>query len=142
MFKHYFNDSQFTIPTQRVYNYLKDNTQSFDKTYEELKELNKELNNKFKDILRPFNIDDRQFTDILNYRVIPSSKTNRHMCEKPVDLLTDLILISSRCGDLVLDTFAGSGSTYEACIKTNRLFYGCELDIKWFNSVNDRIKSI
>lgn len=35
----------------------------------------------------------------------------KHPCEKPLDLIRHIIEASSRPGDVVLDTFVGSGST-------------------------------
>lgn len=51
-----------------------------------------------------------------------------HSCEKPVDLLSFIIEKSTVEGDMVIDPFAGSGSTLVACKKTNRAYWGCELD--------------
>jgi DNA modification methylase len=44
-----------------------------------------------------------------------------------------MILHSSREGDLVLDPFAGSGSTCKACAELNRNCIGIELDERWIN---------
>ena len=140
MFTHYFSDSQFTIPTRIVYEYLQEKTGFFTKTYDELKKLNAELNAELKTILRPFNIEDRQYTDVLFYDVIPSSKENRHMCEKPVQMLSDLILTSSRENETILDCFAGSGAVAEAALKNKRKFIGCELDKMWYDRIKDRLK--
>lgn len=52
----------------------------------------------------------------------------RHPTEKPVPLLRELIESSSRAGDLVLDPFAGSGSTAVAAILAGRRATICELD--------------
>jgi site-specific DNA-methyltransferase (adenine-specific) len=46
--------------------------------------------------------------------------------EKPVDLLEQLILLSSNPGELVIDPFCGSGSTLEAAAKHERLYKGCD----------------
>lgn len=61
-----------------------------------------------------------------NNRVSRSSRT--HAAEKPVGLLTDLILCSTIVGDMVLDPTCGSGSTMEAARTTRRRAIGIELD--------------
>lgn len=51
-----------------------------------------------------------------------------HPTMKPVKLLGKLIHNSSGKGDLVLDSFGGSGSTMVACEKSGRTAYSMELD--------------
>lgn len=66
-------------------------------------------------------------SDLLVAKSVPVAD-RRHPAQKPLDLLEKLILKSSQPGDLVLDCFAGSGSTGEACIRTSRNFLGFELN--------------
>ena len=62
-------------------------------------------------------------------RFVPKPKKNRlHPTMKPVALVERAIRNSSRRGDLVLDAFAGSGSTLIACEKTARRAAMMELD--------------
>jgi DNA modification methylase len=51
----------------------------------------------------------------------------KHPCEKPIALLEHIIKTSSMAGDVVLDSFTGSGSTAIACLNTGRQFIGCEM---------------
>jgi DNA methylase len=51
-----------------------------------------------------------------------------HPTVKPVRLLADAILDASKRGDVVLDSFIGSGSTLIACEEIGRRCYGVELD--------------
>jgi len=51
-----------------------------------------------------------------------------HPTQKPVALLEELIKTYSNEGDVVLDNVAGSGTTGEACILTNRQFILIEGD--------------
>ena len=51
-----------------------------------------------------------------------------HPTVKPVRLVADAILDCSRRGDLVLDGFAGSGTTLLAAERTGRVGYGLEID--------------
>jgi DNA modification methylase len=51
-----------------------------------------------------------------------------HPTVKPVALVADAILDSSAPGNLVLDSFLGSGSTLMAAQRTGRICYGIEID--------------
>jgi site-specific DNA-methyltransferase (adenine-specific) len=56
---------------------------------------------------------------------------NYHPTVKPLKLMSYLITMGSREGDLVLDPFCGSGTTLEAANLLKRRFIGCELDPMW-----------
>ncbi len=51
-----------------------------------------------------------------------------HPTVKPLELVSDAILDCSDRGQIVLDAFAGSGTTLLAAAKTGRIGYGIELD--------------
>ena len=63
-----------------------------------------------------------------------------HSCEKPVKLLEELITESSDEGDIVLDSFTGTGSLPLAAINTNRNYIGFELDKQYCDIANERIR--
>jgi site-specific DNA-methyltransferase (adenine-specific) len=59
-----------------------------------------------------------------------SEKTfGKHPTQKPVALVERCILASTSRGDLVLDPFAGSGTTAVAALKLGRQFLGVDLDL-------------
>lgn len=64
-----------------------------------------------------------QFDNIIGHK--------RHPTEKPIALLKFYIANSTNEGDIVLDPFAGSGSTMEAAIELKRNFVGFEIDPKY-----------
>lgn len=68
-------------------------------------------------------------------------KEKKHPSQKPVDLILELIELSTQENDTILDCFMGSGSTGVACINTNRNFIGIELDEKYFNIAKERIEN-
>ena len=80
-------------------------------------------------------------SNILTYRRISPQKM-LHSCEKPVPLLTDLILELTDENNIILDCFIGSGSTGIACLNSNRNFIGIELDEHYFNIAKDRLENI
>jgi len=61
-----------------------------------------------------------------------------HPTEKPVALPTRAIKNSSKRGDIVLDLFAGSGSTLIAADKLDRIAYLMELDPKYCDVIRKR----
>ncbi len=63
-----------------------------------------------------------------------------HPTQKPLLLFVDLIKKHSNPGDLVLDTFAGSGTTGDAAIQTDRKYIVGERDKKYFDILEQRLK--
>lgn len=64
-----------------------------------------------------------------------------HPTQKPVQLMETLIKLVTNEGDVVLDSFVGSGSTPIACINTDRRFIGYEIDEGYFGLAKERIES-
>ena len=79
-----------------------------------------------------YNLTD--FSDVQTSSHINHNKLN-HPHQKPLDLLKKIILHSSKEGDLILDPFAGSGSTCKACNELNRNWIGIELDERWIDTI-------
>lgn len=57
--------------------------------------------------------------------------TNRRTGRKPVALVIDILKDCSARGDIVLDPFAGSGTTMIAAERTGRCAYLIEHDPRW-----------
>ncbi len=55
----------------------------------------------------------------------------RHPTEKPIELLKFYIQNSTKQGDIVLDPFAGCGSTKDAAMELGRNFVGFEIDPRY-----------
>jgi DNA modification methylase len=62
-----------------------------------------------------------------------------HPTQKPENLLSHFILISSNPGDIVFDGFAGVGSVGSACKKLGRRFIGMEQDATFFDAMQRRL---
>lgn len=69
-------------------------------------------------------------------------KSPLHPTMKPVGLLRNLILNSSKIDDWVYDPFLGSGSTLIACEQTRRRCLGIELDPEYCQVIIDRYKKV
>ena len=63
-----------------------------------------------------------------------------HPTQKPVALFEYLIKTYTNEGETVLDNCIGSGTTAIACMNTNRNFIGIEMDQKYYEIANNRIK--
>ncbi|MDK3075168.1 site-specific DNA-methyltransferase [Sedimentitalea sp. JM2-8] len=62
-----------------------------------------------------------------------------HPTEKSVDLMRMYVENSTQPGDIVLDPFAGTGSTGVACKLSGRSFVGCEFDVTYLTIACKRI---
>ena len=65
-----------------------------------------------------------------------------HPTEKPVGLIANLITAVTKPDDLILDPFAGSGSTLVAAKKSGRRFIGVELDDEYYEKARRRIEEV
>ena len=74
------------------------------------------------------------YEDVYNYP-IQGGKKRFHPTQKSLVLFEDLIKKHSNEGDLVLDTFLGSGTTARACKNTNRQFKGCEVSKEYYDKL-------
>lgn len=76
---------------------------------------------------------DRKQTTIWNFA--KPKKNSDHPTSKPLDLLGYPISNSTQANAIVLDTFAGSGSTLMACEALGRIAYCMELDEKYVSVI-------
>jgi site-specific DNA-methyltransferase (adenine-specific) len=65
-----------------------------------------------------------------------------HPTQKPVGLFRRIIKNYSEANSLILDPFLGSGTTAIACNQLNRKFIGFELNPKYVDIANKRIKPL
>ena len=89
---------------------------------------------------RKFNANERDV-----WRIKPMNftlKNKRHNTEKPEELIEKMILNGSKQGDIVLDTFIGSGTTAAMCHKNNRKYIGIDISEKYCEITRNRIKNI
>ena len=63
-----------------------------------------------------------------------------HPTQKPVPLLERLIKLISKEGDVILDCFVGSGTTFLSALNTKRNFIGFELDKEYYDLATKRIE--
>ena len=87
------------------------------------------------------NINGKNPSDVW---IFPNVKSNHkekteHPCQFPIELAERLILSMSKKNDLVLDPYAGAGTTLIAALKNNRKAAGSEILKKYVDIINSRI---
>jgi len=70
------------------------------------------------------------------------NKSPIHPTMKPIGLIRHLILNSTKVGDVVIDTFLGSGTTVIACEQTRRICLGIELDEEYVAATIERFEKL
>lgn len=76
---------------------------------------------------------------ILHYDKLPAG-ANIHPTEKPVELMEQLILMSTNPGDTVVDLFSGSGATSVAALRNGRNSVAFELDEGYITKSRARLE--
>lgn len=79
---------------------------------------------------------DRKQTTVIDFD--RPTRNDVHPTMKPIGLFDYLIQNSSRKGDIVLDTFGGSGTAIMACEQDGRTCYTMELDPRYVDATIDR----
>ncbi|BBO16126.1 site-specific DNA-methyltransferase [Candidatus Brocadia pituitae] len=69
-------------------------------------------------------------------------KFGKHPTQKPVELLSRIMLASTKEGDLILDPFSGSSTTGIAATLLSRKFVGIELEDEYLQLSKKRLESV
>lgn len=140
---HYFTDGlQFRLPTPEKFEALR--TAGFiSLDYQECKTINDAyLAERYSTIAEEtpsvFNLwqGGKSKSNVLEY---PKDRGGLHPTQKPLALIEDLVQTFSNPGDVVLDSFMGSGTTAVACLKTGRNYIGFELDERYHAIAMQRV---
>ncbi|MDO3404932.1 site-specific DNA-methyltransferase [Citrobacter freundii] len=155
MTSHWFGTSQWQLPNKADYQKLqalflrvaeeKQYTGKLDHPQHQLVEEYSVLSRRYADLLGEYKSLRRYFcvtaqvpyTDVWTHKPV-QFYPGKHPCEKPADMLQQIINASSQPGDLVADFFMGSGSTIKAALALGRRAVGVELESERFaQTVND-----
>ena len=138
----YWNSTQWNMPTENTYNQLIktfniDVLKEF-KEYEELRSEYEELRSEYEELRRPFE-NIHKVGDVIR---LPNYETSNqdHDTIKPEKLTRILITTCSRKNDIIVIPFAGSGTECAMAAYENRNFYGTEINKKYVDISNDRVK--
>ena len=89
----------------------------------------------------PISDDDAIHRDIVYEEPIPRHNGQRiHPTQKPLTMFSEIVRKHSNEGELICDPFLGSGTTAMAALQNNRHFIGGDIEQKYVNLAQDRIK--
>jgi DNA modification methylase len=136
-----WKSTQWDLPTAETYQELInvfniDEWQAF-YTYEDLRLEYESLRLEYEDLRYTFN-NQKTHHSVWNYEI---AKSNGHITPKPVPLIENIIRHSTNVGDLVLDPFAGSGTTGIACENLNRKYILIEKEAEYIDIINKRMRN-
>lgn len=95
----------------------------------------------YEDAIRVFRMDgSKEFTDVWNFPSVRPYK-GKHPAEKPLSMLEHIVDASSFPGDIVLDCFAGSGSTAVAALSLGRRTISMEIEPHWVEYITHKLQS-
>ena len=88
--------------------------------------------------------NNKQMKDVWNFTAPKKSEKllGKHPTQKPISLLTRIILATTKENDLVLDPFNGSGTTGVVCVATKRKYIGIEIDKDYIRLTKKRMNEI
>lgn len=88
--------------------------------------------------------DGKQMRNFWQIPTAPAGerKYGKHPSQKPLVLMERIILSATEPNDLVLDCFAGSGSTLVACKKLERPYVGIDRDKKYCQIASARLNEV
>lgn len=159
MVSHWFGASQWQLPNEDDYHKLQTLfTQiAIDKhqvnelatphhqlvaTWHSLNRKYSELLEEYKNLRRHFSVSvSVPYTDVWTHKPV-QFYPGKHPCEKPADMLRQIISASSRPGDLVADFFMGSGSTIKAALELGRRAVGVELEADRFSKTVEEVREL
>jgi len=135
----WFSNSCFNPPTREAYQWLRETFSRLNHGGEYLRREYEDLRREYEDLRRPFNVTaDVPYTDVWTFPTV-QSYPGKHPAEKPQPLLRHIIAASSKPGAVILDAFAGSGSTGTAAVDMGREFIGIDRDGHWAEYARQRI---
>lgn len=83
-----------------------------------------------------------QYPGVNSFGATRDADLAMHPTVKPVAMVADAIMDCSRRKDIVLDAFAGSGTTLVAAQKTKRRGYGIEIDPGYCDTIVRRLQNL
>lgn len=159
MASHWFSNSQWQLPNEADYEKLQalfaevakqkgedvglsSSHGSLSGSYTELSREYESLSREFKELRRYFSVTAFvPYTDVWTHKPV-QFYPGKHPFEKPAEMLEQIILASSKPGEVIADFFMGSGSTIKQALKHGRKAIGVELEADRFNQTVSEIRAL
>jgi adenine-specific DNA-methyltransferase len=134
----WFSPSCWNLPTIEAYAWLRRLFNARGGDY--LKREYDDLRAEFEALRRPFFArPDAPYTDVWTFPTV-STYPGKHPAEKPLEMMRHIVTISSKPGAVVLDPFAGGGTTLAAAKLEGRQYIGCDMDWAYVQRARKRIE--
>ena len=146
MYSHWFTESQWTFIPEEHYKKLQDafkkDYDAFKKDYDELKKDYDELKKDFYDTRAYFrNPVEDNCSDVWFFERVKGDDSELHATPKPVELVERAIKASSQENSLVIEPFAGSGTTLVACQNLGRKCRAIEISPAYCSVILERMST-
>jgi site-specific DNA-methyltransferase (adenine-specific) len=123
---HFFSPIQWKLPLPEQYAAMRQLFNRHTASPEYLRREYEDLRREYEDLRRPFTIrDGDQYGDVLRFNT-SSGEGTYHPAQKPLALMSFLVRVTTPAEAVVLDPFAGSGTTAVACARLGR----CSISIE------------
>lgn len=132
-----WGSTQWDLPTPETYQELLNLPRNPDFEAREYEDLRRE----YEDLRRPFNYKDRVY-EVFDVPIIGGKERTPHPTTKPKELYKLLIECSTNPNALIIDPFAGSGTSLIAAKETGRYCIAVEKEIEYLSIIEDRISKV
>jgi len=136
----YWGSTQWDLPTPETYQELLNLPRNPDfeaREYEDLRREYEDHRREYEDLRRPFNYQEKMY-EVFDIPIIGGKENTAHPTTKPKELYKRLIQASTNEGALVLDPFAGSGTSIIAAKETGRYCIAIEKEEKYLPIIQER----
>lgn len=129
----------YNVPTPEQYSAIREYLCRVNGHADYLSTPYEDLRQQYEDLRRPFNATpDAPYTDVWTFPTV-NTYPGKHPTEKPVEIFEQIVKLSSRPGDVVLDCCMGHGTCGIAAGRHGRRFIGMEQDEGYFRTAKLRI---
>jgi len=129
---HYFSRSQWCMPTKEHYEQMQKGFNGhLTREYEDLRR-------EYEDLRRVWHPSNK-LRDVINIPITNNSERLDHPTQKPLELISLFIEASSNPDDVVLDLFAGTGTTSVSAKRAGRRYIAIEQSKEYCAIIRERL---